>query len=133
MELLNVSFKNDYSMFYPSHPDECEYVDIRSGKKYANIKTKDMNSVESFMQCITNAMKKLHIPLIVIDPSYEHEYVLNLGELSLVFAENGDYIRVVNSETNEEILYNVVDEFIEEPVFVLGATMGCITPCGELI
>lgn len=130
MTILNVNFSNGFSMKYASFPDECESVEIFKNELSTVLNTKNFTDRNSLTCALINAMSDLKIEFSILNPEYDKEYVLDLGDVLLVIGEAGDYIRVVKKEENEEILYNVDTEIIDDPSLILGSTLGVITPYG---
>lgn len=105
--------------------EDCELFRFIKDGKHFEINSNQMTSTDKGMYLISETFKSMKVEPKVIQEAYGQEFVLTFGEAKLSVGEYGDYLRVLNSN-DEEILYNVIDEIIEEPDFVFGATMGAL-------
>ena len=124
---MKVTFTNGLSIKTTEHPEDCNFIDFENESGTYLISASVFTDSKEFSDTWKDLAKKMNLE-VVKSENYDSEYVLQVGDIQMLFDTEASYVRVSETQHKEEFegSYWTVDEFVEAPMEVLGALAGSL-------
>ena len=99
---MKVTFTNDLSITTTEHPEDCHFLDFENNVGSYLISSSVFTDSKEFSDTWKDLAKKMNLN-VVTSENYDSEYVLQVGDIQMLFDTEASYVRVSETQHKERI------------------------------